>query len=249
MPDRENKKLILRIAGSRVTAHNFEEAVKSFFRIVSGVGEDVSGEAGAIEWIVSVREGSSLIEATPEASEDLSRDTVDETLWAVLDGLKNLESGADERPDHFSDQALKASQSLAKVRGEGVEEVSLSADGQDQPLSDRTVATVESLLQEKYSAIGSIEGTLQSISLRGTRSFNVYQPPSDHRVECTFTKDKLSEVRDALNSRVSIWGEISYRRDGTPVRMKMRELRVLQEGDDLPGIYDVLGILKSPANE
>lgn len=245
----DGKKLTLKIEGTRVTAKNFETAVKSFFSLVTEVGGGVSEDEGGMEWIVSVKEGSSLVEAVPEAKKGTSPERPEEALLAVVEGIEMLEEGLVERPEHFTDKTLRASQRLARVGTTEVDKISLLWNGTGLDLSPATIATVESLLKAKYTSIGSIEGTLKSISLRSGGSFNVYQPPNDHRVKCTFPKDKVPEVRDALDKRVSVWGEVKYRRDGTPVQVSMRELRVLGGDKDLPGIEDVLGILNSSANE
>jgi hypothetical protein len=243
MPDDEKRKLTLKIDGDRLTAGNFENAVKSFFRLITDVGEDVTGQRRGIDWMVGVREGSDLVEATPEAGQDVEFSEVSQTLDTIIRGMNELREGTEERPAHFSEVALRASKSLAEVRGEGVDEVSLYTNGSESHLQSSVITTVEALLEAKYTSFGSIEGMLKSISLRRGHTFNVYRPPSEDRVECSFTDDMLDEVRGALDSRVSVWGKIKYRRDGTPVRVNVREIRKLSEGNDLPSADDVLGIL------
>jgi hypothetical protein len=74
--------------------------------------------------------------------------------------------------------------------------------------------------------MGSIDGTLEIISIHNRPRFTIYGRNA-LRVECLFPEAMLSQVKAALGERVAIRGRISYRRDGLPSTMEANFLRPL----------------------
>ena len=75
--------------------------------------------------------------------------------------------------------------------------------------------------------------------------FAVYDGLTGRRVDCEFTEAvTLQDVTLAIEHRVEVVGEISYR-DGNPVHIVAEQLTVFPPDDELPGPYDVLGILNA----
>ena len=96
----------------------------------------------------------------------------------------------------------------------------------------------------KYRDYGSIEGKLQVISVRKNLKFVVYDDLSDQPVKCYFKSGITEEVVSAFDKRVSVYGLIMYKSQGEPYSVRVEQLKVFKEQDELPTINDVLGIMK-----
>jgi hypothetical protein len=93
--------------------------------------------------------------------------------------------------------------------------------------------------------LGSVEGSLDVISIHNRLRFTVYERSSSSgegaRIECLFPEALLGQVKTALGERVCIRGRVRYRKDGVPATVEAHWLRVLRPLDQLPSIHDMTG--------
>lgn len=98
-------------------------------------------------------------------------------------------------------------------------------------------------IKPKFTAIGSIAGTLEAINLHNRDRFNVYESATGAAVRCYFNRDRyLDLVKRALGSRVRAYGVISRNARGNALRLDMRDLEILPEDSKLASIKDIYGI-------
>ena len=116
---------------------------------------------------------------------------------------------------------------------------------QPNPVTHRTVARAAELTRQGYTYHGSVEGSLQVLSERGSLHLVVYEPISDRPIRCYINEDLLNNSRDAFGKRVEIFGDIRYRPDGTPRSIKAEEIATFPDVGDLPSVADVEGILRN----
>ena len=90
---------------------------------------------------------------------------------------------------------------------------------------------------DRYTSHGSIEGHLQ---------FAIQDRLTGHSTPCVVPEHLRAQLAEALvaGKRIEVSGPIFYRRDGTPARMAVEELRVFPPDSELPKFKDVIGILK-----
>lgn len=237
--------IVLEIDGPKITATKFTRGIKAFFGFINDVANEVSGKKKAIRWIVSVRPGSININVEPEPLNGFET-VIPVTIEAIEKGIDIISNKA-ERPTHFSDDALKKIIDLVSIvdsRDKELDRVRIWVNNKPNNLSSKIVANIDLILGTSSKAYGTIEGKLQVISERQGLNFVVYDSLTDKPIKCYFDDDIMNEVIGAFGKRISVYGMIRYRKDGEPISIEVEELEVFPNKEDLPNIYDVLGILK-----
>jgi hypothetical protein len=102
----------------------------------------------------------------------------------------------------------------------------------------RSAENIKKLLPVATRTLGSVEGRLEAISVRGYPRFIVYEGLSDKGVSCTAPKlNLLEKAKDSLGSRVQVTGLVHRNRKGEPIRV------IIQNPNDLKVFGSDLKIL------
>ena len=240
-------RMTFEIRGPRITAEQFRTGFDAYLNIITEVTYQVTGKKHAVDWILSVEPGSVRVHMDPEPRSVEPRH-LDPAIKAIRGGFRSLESGtANGWPEHFTERALRFTKKMLSIVSDEKGHVSglcLRFDQEEERLSSRSTASVDALLQSNYTATGSIEGFMQVISKRGQHSFSVDDDVTGGNVNCYFPKEMLNNVLDSFkeSQRVSVSGEIAYRRDGKPIRIQVETFTVFPAPADLPTFDDVIGI-------
>lgn len=239
----QSSKLTLTLDGA-ITSSQFLKAVESFFRVLTNVANKATNTNDAFTWLVRVREGSAIIEAQP-APRNATLEQIPIAISAIEHGVSSLEAGMTERPKYFDDIAMKAIKELSQVTENDISvKIKLGNKKTIAKLSAITVASVNSVLEALYTDYGTIEGKLETVSKRHGYQFTLFDDLTDHAVRCHFDPSMLKRVLDVFEYRVSVWGAIKYRRDGTPVSIQVEDFRTLRKSDELPSIEKISGLLR-----
>lgn len=228
-----------------ITLGHLIEAQERFLSLIREVAGGVVGNKEDVRWIVEDVEANSLdlaLRASP-ARDSVPKALMADVVSAVARGLERIEREA-YRPPYFSDAALQQADELAKLRGRGVTRIQVKAAVAEATVTTRTVADVEEVVGQTITAIGTIEGTLEAVTVHGDRVFYVYDPLTGHKTRCDFGyRIPAAQVGQAVEHRVAVTGEIRYRENGALVGIRVEEFRVLEDASELPNADDVLGIL------
>lgn len=237
--------LVLRIEGTRITAERFLKAADNFFNLLRNVADDISGQKGAVTWIVRAEKGSQVLIATPEADEHVVTD-VHLIPRRIHNGFCEIEKGS-SRPEVFSDAALRRAKELASVVGNGDGEISrilIVYGKQSNVISEKTSAHVAEILGPKRTEDGSVEGRVTVLSDRKRLTITIDDILTGHSVRCTPRDIDEQELIRVFRTRITAIGTVHYRRDGAPVRIEVDRIRELGKRSDLPGFEDVRGIFR-----
>lgn len=242
---KSGKPLVLRIEGKRITAEKFLKATNSFLGIVRNVADEITGEKGAVTWLVAAEKGSQILTATPEASVLVVKD-IHTIPKAVSQGFHDLENH-DKRPRWFSDTALRHAKELSSVVGNSdgdVDSVVLKLDNQSCSISKKITLHVNGILNSRRSEEGSVEGRVTVLSDKAGLKVSIDDVLTNHSVECRPRNVDEQKLILAFRKRVVAIGTVHYRKDGAPVKIDVDRLRVLGEQNDLPGFDDIIGIFQ-----
>ena len=91
-----------------------------------------------------------------------------------------------------------------------------------------TVEKVNTLLEARFVDWGSLEGSLETISIHRTPYFRLYASGGQGGVECRFQQELLPETRDALGKRVMVWGMLHRSNVGSIERIDVKQMEVLE---------------------
>lgn len=240
--DSKKNKIVLRLDG-KIPHTQFKRAVDNFFKLINNVSNDITNQKQAFELLVEVREGSAEVHGFLEPTQKSFEPFVPSIIDSINNGIRSLENKNVARPPHFNDAAMKAVKELGIVNQSGIT-VDLIAN-EIQSISLKSITTVDSFMSGHYTDFGSIEGSLDVVSLRGRgNSFRIYDALTDYEIKCHFKDEILDLVGKALVSKTktSVWGEITYRLDGQPISINVENLEIFLSDEMLPSFESMVGI-------
>ncbi len=201
---------------------------------------------GALDWFVQDLSANGRlaaeIVALPKSGkyEDMSQQVAQQFVF----GLDAVEREASV-PPYFSEDALGNVEKLAGQLGKGGAigfgaEISVQTKAR---ITHRASINAGQAIKPKFSAIGSVTGTLEAINLHRTPRFNVYEAVTGAAVRCFFDRDHhLELIKQALGQRVTAYGIIERNAKGDALRLNMRGLDILAEDRELASIRDIYGM-------
>lgn len=100
------------------------------------------------------------------------------------------------------------------------------------------------ILGPATESYGSVEGTLEGLNLHASaRYFTIYELLRGRSVRCHFAERiDTADIVAALERRVSVYGQVKYRRDGAEHSVVAEELHVFPDDGDIPPFDSLRGI-------
>ena len=236
--------LELKLGSDDVALGQLVAASSIFSAFLREVTATYLGSEKAVDWVVSVRPGSVRLLVRPISnSSRVDDDQVRDLDDVVTRGLEALDHRG-PRPEFFSNRALGQLKSLANLSREDLP-ISIGRATRFSRLSKETMANVDHLLGRPRDSLGSVEGTLESINIHGSRQFAVFDAVSGARAECYFgDRLELAAIGAAIGRRVAVRGQITTRPDGTK-HVQVSSFRVFADERELPTADAVRGILRT----
>lgn len=242
------RKIVLSLKGDSITLEDFLSAANDLHGLLQEIDRSVSGKT-SLDWIIiGLRGTSATLETAPRPIKEDETDRSEEVIKAFLDGIQKIDK-TPVRPQHFTDAALDKAKALSSViMGGSIDQIRVmgSANGSRSPqitITQRVAANVDELVGPRYSAIGSLEGTLEVISIHGAFSFNIYDLLSGTKTRCICRHETLEELTSMLGRRILVHGQIRYSAKGQPVSIRVEKVRVLRDRTDLPQVQAVRGLM------
>lgn len=165
----------------------------------------------------------------------------------VIENAKLL-STAGERNQFMSDAALGNMERLARLAPklgplavyiDGTGEIKAQAD-----ITEKTLDNVKQLTGVKYTAYGSIVGSLDSINVHRGNEFRVWDERTKKPVRCTFDPDDEKRVKDLLRARVVVYGKLNSNSAGIPISILADDFEHAPKRQ-LPTIEEMSGLIEN----
>lgn len=234
-----NNQIEIKIEG-KLTPERFVEAIQSFFSLVEGVAKNVA--SSPVNWFVEVDKGSAVVRARVANPSAESGRAVD----AVCRGVRSLRSGNRTLPYGFTKREILACKSLAALNGDDVQSISIKNGSAPEDVPQTIVETTEAILSgEAYTAFGSIEGKIDSLSDKQTFICSITDPIYHREITCYFQKSEVAEeAYRGFRKRVMAGGLIRYAKEGHPTSIVVDTIRIFPEESELPTIEEVQALFK-----
>jgi len=234
-----NNQIEIKVEG-KLTPEKFIEAVRLFFSMVEGVTKNVATKP--VHWVVEVEKNSTLVRGRVENPSIESRQAID----AICRGVRSLRSGNRTLPYGFTKREVLACKSLAALNGDGVQSISIKNGSAPEDVPQTIVETAEAILSgEAYTAFGSIEGKIDSLSDKRGFICSITDPIYHREITCYFTKSEVSEeAYRGFRKRVMAGGLIRYAKEGHPTSIVVDTIRIFPEESELPTIEEVQALFK-----
>jgi hypothetical protein len=234
--------------GSDLSPERFMALARAFFGYIQEISESFAPEGNVPQWIVRVREGSTLLAVDPGAG--LLPESADIVYAHAERGMERLAAG-DVDDSGLPEPAIKYLRTLAEA-AEGVPgkthpvPMRLWVKRKPIPLEPVIASVIREDWRANYSDYGTIEGRLESIQeVHSGLQFHIRDAMLRQKVRCYFPEELLPEVFEKFRKRVEVSGLIHYRKSGIPIGIEAERIQILPDDSELPTAEDVRGILRN----
>jgi hypothetical protein len=243
--------LIIQGEQGKITVETLQSALSSWLDTLHDLDKAISHDPnGSVDWILArMSLGSGIVGARP-VPRNPRRNYGEQISLSNVHGFRLIETGGGASPPYLSDKGMKGANSLLRlITTGGATGVAVRYVPDDEDLtaieeaqvSARGASNIIRLLPVHHKAIGSVEGTLEVVSLHRGGRFTVYEYRTKKAVKSFFEREKwLEEIRTALGKRVEVGGLVEYNVREEPLSIKVDRLRILGEGR-LPTTRELTG--------
>ncbi len=239
-------KLALTIKGmlGAISLESFVIIINNSFDILKDLDSVISRQPrGSLDWIIKRVSADSIGIEIESKARDPKIDYGRKVAEVYSDGIEIIRSEG-ITPPYFSDYCLRRVWEVAKVlRGDGASALEIRdlVRHKSTEFDAQIVTTTSQLMGYSYQSFGSVEGTLEMISIHKPARFNVYHSISLRAVRCNLREEDIAGVKDALGRRVVVSGLVSYNVKDEPKSIMVEELEVIPRENELPTIDKFVG--------
>jgi hypothetical protein len=161
--------------------------------------------------------------------------TVD-VIIPFLGDFERLERG--EKPQYFTPDLQARAKLIVSVLGRGIRSIRFNSEGHEARPTLRVAARVDELT-ERYFEIGSIEGSLEIISVHGEDAVTVWDARWNSRVKCLVSDAQLEQAKGLLRKRVMVRGRIKCEYKRPKEVVDVFDIQPLADSSSLPQVEDI----------
>jgi hypothetical protein len=230
--------------GQLVPLRTFARATESLTDLLTQIAIDRPANV-EVDWFVrSLHEDNVILTIESRATTQTEKSIVNEIVRTTLDALDLLEHDGDVR-DILSFSALENAHTLASLANKDVRSIVVRGSNREVSLTATAAVRAEATLKKRYRSIGSIEGTIDTVSEQEAGPYFVLLHRLDeYEIVCRCSDELLPEAKSSLGARVLVSGTIYRRYDGRVEGVEATELYVFPPDDQLPQVSDIRGIFE-----
>lgn len=162
-------------------------------------------------------------------------------------GFEDVEASA-RVPKGWSTGAVREAARATRNLGEDAAHamvLTLLVDGEPTrsvEVTHRASANAKAAVKARSTSLGSVIGTLDSISVHKRKRAGLWTARGGRRVEVKFDDEHLDNVALLLGRRVEVWGRLSRNSDDQVLSVQARRFITLQQPDEGRRLADLRGI-------
>ncbi len=220
-------------------------ALQGSYDLLQRTAHRVLGErADSLHWhLTGLREGSAVTLVRAETTSDV----VERELREIVETYaRDLAEPAERLPQDDVPVLRDLLQDLQRT-GSGSLLVEVEG-GPDKPARARALVEPELVLPTlvaqrpmRQQVIGSVTGRLESLNVHARREASLWNELDQRRVVVSFPEEDYQRVHAALRRRVEVFGILQEDADGRPLRVRLQDLEVLVDDDELPTLSSLVG--------
>jgi hypothetical protein len=234
-----------------IAVHTYRNAMDLAFGVLSDLDAGITGvRYGGLRWYIRTveqRASSGIFLRVYSKEKDIllkkkDRDPSNKIAGAFVGGFDDLENRV-VTPPYLSEFGMVKAQKMVMLIGRnGASGFSVAAVDKRVEVTTQTAKHINQLLPIKRTAIGSVEGTLEKISVHKRRSFVIYHSRTKRAVTCEIDSEELMELaKENLGERVSVSGVLQKNFKGETMRVRVERMRPLGRIHLIPGVREAWG--------
>lgn len=238
-------KIVLDLDRKDVSAEDFAEGFLSQIRLVREVMAEMGVPANEVRWVIDeLRSGSAYAASSAHIQGGhLSMADIESAIRYAGEGTQQLGVSA-KSPILFSEAALKTSRTLIRILSENGGKAQAKFGKVTVRPNPKVAENVATILRGDLRSITSVDGILVGVNTgHGHFEIAVNDRLRSRRIHCNIRDDVLPRALQAFGKRVVVRGLMWSRRDGSAIRIDVRDMDVMPPDDTLPTRQDVRGIL------
>ncbi len=212
--------LTLELTPDRVPAAIFGKVVAAFVKSLDAIAAKACGNAGAVQWEISVDRGSARLAADPG---EASAPGAARSVRRLIDNEPETVRGSFVPPPGMPEAYIR----IGRER--------------------RPVARVEGRERDgpwPFDSYGTVEGELEVLDSKPPPRFTIREPIWNKSVQCRVPDDLVARMPSMWGRRVAAHGLIHYNAEGHPVSIEAEDIEPFPH-DETP-IEAFRGILAGP---
>lgn len=226
-------------------------ALQGSYDLLQRTAQRVLGDRAAeLRWqLVGLQEGSAMTLVRTTETEDVSEREIRE---AVETYTRDLAYPAERLPEADIPMLRELLTGLQKTgSGSLLAELEGSAQRDDRVVVEPSAALplLNVTTPGLHQIIGSVTGMLESLNVHARREASIYNELDRRRVVVSFPEADYPRVHAALRRRVEAFGVVQEDADGRPLRIRLQDLEVLPDDDDLPSLGSLAGSMPNLTGE
>lgn len=233
----------------RIPLKAFIDSLQNFLSVLRDLDATIShNPKGNTIWeVVSLQKNSPpVVGVAPRPKSPKLPDMSQIVEEQLLANAKSLSANS-ERNQYLSDSALASLERLAG-RTPKLGPMAIYIDGtgkikDEADITESTLKNVQQLTKVRYSAFGSLVGSLDAITVHNGNEFRVWDETTRKPVRCKFQEKELEHVKSLLKSRVRVSGVIQSNSAGSPIVIELEDLELLVKRE-LPTIEEMSGLVE-----
>ena len=229
--------------GRRISISALKDSLAHTITLLETISRDFAPAGVELQWeVIAASLRSPLKMAFAPRPGELNGEAVEigkQVSDACFRGMRQLAKKPD-LPPHFDEEALEAATELALAGRKDDLTVSVAVDRKRcVQLTPQAVDNIRQVMQgtRRYIDFGTIEGKLDTVSVRGGPNIVIWEVLTNYRVVCAIAPEMLAEILDNaktfLGARVAVTGRITYAND-RPKSIQVEKFRRLRTVDELP---------------
>lgn len=242
-----------------VSVSTFREAIYRAIYVLREFDAGISKHPlGTLAWYVNKLNSNGSLSVNfisrlkPPAMKDNLPDISPRVTDNFLTGFEDLEEKC-ITPPYLSEFGLqKAGELAGLIKKNGATGFRFAVEDRKIEVTSRTAENVSKLRQINRTAVGSVEGTLEEISVHRSKRKKddqklrsvVYHSITNRAITCLFDEDNLDAVKEALGKRVLVFGKLQKNIKGETMRVLIENLEII-EGKmrfEMPNVGGTLGV-------
>lgn len=241
--------IFLRVTKDRIPFKAFVASLKNFLLLLQDFDKTISHDSrsSTIWEVVELQKTNpSIIGIAPTQKRGRPNvaTIVEEQLIANTISLSNV----GERNRYMSDAALLNMENLARLTPKlGLISIYTNGDGQHKKeanITETTLENVRHLTAIRYSALSSIVGNLDAITVHNDNEFRVWDERRNKPIPCKFEEKDFDRVKDMLKTRVRVFGIVRSNSTGKAIEITVKDFEPAPL-KTLPTIEEMSGLVQN----
>jgi hypothetical protein len=255
-------KFEIAVAPSGINLQTYTIATTKFLQLLREIDSAISGKwGGMVNWYVvdaKRNEGidkeittiqnltieiESKLKPPPQRSRQPIRDTSQAVARSFVTGFENIEHRGISPPylSEFGMARLQDMMQLLHRNGAKGFTAEVVDEKRAVAVTEKAAHTLRELLPARRVEEGSVEGTLETVSVHKNKKFIIYDSLTGKGVTCLINDDELLKLAtNSLGKKVFVAGKVFFNIKDEPVRIEVRTLRVLGV-KKLPTVSEITG--------